>query len=197
MTREWPSREEWAADAERSVHLACFSLERVPVGVEHYLTAEELTERDVLLVALSAAARKPLTTEISRLRAELPSTPPSAPAERSMWFYALAEQHQRAWSRIQDLERARREIGRRARGIIDDQFGYTVLHLDVVEFVEDRDALERLRALETAYETRRLTAADKAVEEAIAKTVARRNSDAGWAAELKRRARIDGGPVIT
>lgn len=203
MTRVWPSREEWAAAAERSVRTACMPLERVPEGAEHYLTADEFAEMDRLYVALSASVRAPLTAEIKRLQALLPWPPPAKPLDRSRWHDALTAEQQAAWWRLCDLRNARLEIGRRAKGQTDQLIGWarfplehSVLSLDVAPFVPDAEGLGRLAELEAKYTRLREQAAQDALDAAIAKTVAERNSDEGWARELERRRRIDGGPVV-
>jgi hypothetical protein len=200
----WPSREEWAAAAEHSVRTACFPLERVPEGVEHYLTADEVAELDELQTRLSDAARSALTREIKRLRSLLPPRP-SRIAERIAWFEALTREQQATAHRLSTLEYARTDVGRRARGEAAAWAGWYhgganyrhVTDLLVAPFVEDRESLERLILLESRYRALRRQAADAALALAIEDEVAKRNSDEGWAKELERRARIDGGPLIT
>lgn len=114
--RTWPTREEWAAAAEHSVRTACYPLERVPEGAEHYLTADELAEMDRLYVDLSTAARAPLTAEIKRLQALLPAPIPAKPLERARWHDGLTGEQRAAWQALQNLRNARLEVGRRARG---------------------------------------------------------------------------------
>lgn len=200
MSYMWPSREEWAAAAEHSVRTACYPLERVPEGAENYLTSGEVAEMDRLYVELSTSARAPLTAEIKRLQSLLPWPPPPKPAERSAWFYALNEQQQRDWQKIQELRNARLDIGRRANGQtyrlitwLRSPLDYSVLSPVAAPFVPDQDELGRLADLEAKYASLRQSAADDALAAAIAREVAQRNSDEGWAKELERRARIDGG----
>ncbi len=203
MTRTWPTREQWAARAEYSVRTACLPLERVPEGAEHYLTAAEVAEMDRLYVELSKAVRAPLTAEIKRLQAALPWPPPAKPLDRADWYDALAEEQQRAWHQLQDLRTARLEIGRRAKGLTYNLIGwhrstlaFSVLSPNVAPLVPDQAMLARLADLEARYATLRRQAAGEALESAIAREVAKRNSDEGWAAELEWRARVDAGPVI-
>jgi hypothetical protein len=196
----WPSREEWAARAEYFVRTVCLPLERVPEGAEHYLTVAEVAEMTGLYVELSKAVRAPLTTEIKRLQAVLPWPPPAKPLDRADWYDALADEQQRAWHQLQDLRTARLEIGRRAKGLTYNLTGwhrsplaFSVLSTDVAPLVPDQAMLARLDELEARYATLRQQAAGEALESAIAREVAERNTDEGWAMELKRRARIDGG----
>lgn len=59
------------------------------------------------------------------------------------------------------------------------------------------EAADRLAVLGEALRTARDAAAEAAEEEAVAKALATRASDEGWAKELERRARIERGPQIT
>ncbi|MEU4224342.1 hypothetical protein AB0F17_08615 [Nonomuraea sp. NPDC026600] len=204
MSYVWPSREEWAAAAEYSVRTACYPLERVPEGVEHYLSADEVKELDQLQTSLSEAARFALTQEIRRLRGLLPPRP-SRTSERIAWYDQLTPEQRAAAQRLGTLEYARTDVGRRARGETSAQAGWYsnvacyhhVTDGVVAEFVEDRESLERLVVLEARYKTLRHQASVGALASAIAREVAKRNSDEGWAKELERRARIDGSHVIT
>lgn len=184
MSRMWPSRAEWAAFAEHAVRTACYPLERVPEGAEHYLTPEEYAERERLFVEVSTAARPILTREINRLAA--------LPLDVS------------TGSRLSVLRNARLHIGRRARGEPEPRRGSalsapdpTVLSTEVADLLRDLPGWDRLHQLETRYEHARQEAADQAVRDAVAREIARRNSDEGWAKELERRARIDGSFITT
>jgi hypothetical protein len=204
MIRSWRSRQEWAAEAEHAVRTACYPLERVPEGVEHYLSEDEVAEMDRLYVELSKSVRAPLTAEIKRLQGLLPSPPPAKPVERADWYDNLDDEQQRAWQRLQNLRTARLEIGRRANGQTYNLVGwmrtdlnYSVLSSVVASFVPDQEALDRLAGLEAKYTKLRQRAANDALDAAIAREIAKRNSDEGWAKELERRAQIDGGHVLT
>ncbi|NUS22689.1 MAG: hypothetical protein HOV92_00470 [Streptomyces sp.] len=59
------------------------------------------------------------------------------------------------------------------------------------------EQVERLAALSTQMLDSRDQAAQAAEDQAVAEAIARRNSDAGWAKELERRARFERGPQIT
>lgn len=56
---------------------------------------------------------------------------------------------------------------------------------------------ERLTALAAQMIGNRDQAAQAAEDKAVAEAIARRNSDAGWAKELERRARFERGPQLT
>ncbi len=59
------------------------------------------------------------------------------------------------------------------------------------------EKVERLAALSTQMIDSRDKAAQAAEDKAVADAIASRNSDAGWAKELERRARFERGPQIT
>ncbi|MGW2010917.1 hypothetical protein [Streptomyces nigrescens] len=59
------------------------------------------------------------------------------------------------------------------------------------------EAADRLTALAGAMRQARDVAAGEATEQAVAKAVAARATDAEWEKELKRRARIERGPQLT
>lgn len=204
MSRDWPSREEWAARAEHAVRTACYPMERVPEGAENYLSEDEVAEMDRLYVELSKSARAPLTAEIKRLLGTLPSPPPARPLDRSHWYDTLTPTQQGAWQVVQQLRNARLEIGRRANGQtyklltwMRSPLDYSVLSPIAAPHLPDQVSLARLAELEALYTSLREVAADAALAAAIARTVAERNSDEGWAKELERRARLDGNHVIT
>lgn len=59
------------------------------------------------------------------------------------------------------------------------------------------EKVERLATLSAQMVDSRDKAAQAAEDKAVADTIASRNSDAGWAKELERRARVERGPQIT
>lgn len=59
------------------------------------------------------------------------------------------------------------------------------------------DQVVRLSEIGGAMVQRRNEAAMAAEEDAVARAIATRNTDAGWAKELERRARIERGPMVT
>ncbi|MFD9069126.1 hypothetical protein [Streptomyces lasiicapitis] len=60
-----------------------------------------------------------------------------------------------------------------------------------------RDAADRLAALAEAMRQARDAAGEEATEQAVAKVVAARATDAEWEKELQRRARVERGPQVT
>ncbi|UBU11616.1 hypothetical protein [Nonomuraea gerenzanensis] len=196
-TRTWPTREEWAAGAEDAVRTQCYPWQRVPESVEHYLTPAEVAERDQFDRDLSAATRPVVATEIKRLKATLPSARPTKVMEAFHWYEALDPQGQETEQRIQILERVRTALYHRARGIAADDRESV---FSVPDMVTNQTELKRLDALNTKHSRLRDKAIEQALHEAIAREVAHRNSDEGWAAELERRARIDAyltnGPIV-
>lgn len=203
MTRMWPSREEWAADAARWARTACYPLERVPEEAEHYLTSDEVAEMWRLHMAVSAAARPVLTAEIDRLNATLPQPVPTRVADRIDWCDRATPEQMAAHQRMSTLKHIRRDVGRVASGRTDplagrwNPFDFTVLAKQSAGLLSGLDGWSRLAELDTKWETSRQEAADQALAEAVACEVAKRNSDEGWAKELKRRARIDGDHLTT
>lgn len=106
--------------------------------------------------------------------------------------------------RLAVLRTARLHIGRRARGKPEPSRGIalqllepTVLSSSVAALLWDLPGWDRLHDLEAKYEQARRKAADEALKAAIAREIARRNSDEGWAKELERRARIDASFITT
>lgn len=59
------------------------------------------------------------------------------------------------------------------------------------------EASRRLADLSTQMVDSRDRAAQTAEDQAVAEAIARRNTDAGWAKELERRARFERGPQLT
>lgn len=202
MNINWPSRQEWAAAAEHSVKTACFPLERVPDGAEHYLTPDELAEMRSLHVELSKAARPVLSGEIARLQAVLPTPAPQKVADYCAWLDTLTPEQANTAALLALLKHVRRDVGQVANGRRDplvrrEPLAFTVLARPVVGLLSGLDGWQRLAELDAAWQAARLRAADEALAQAIEDEVAKRNSDEGWAKELERRARIDGGPLIT
>ncbi|MFJ8677295.1 hypothetical protein [Streptomyces sp. NPDC093589] len=60
-----------------------------------------------------------------------------------------------------------------------------------------REAADRLTELAEAMRQARDEAAEKATDKAVAEVVARRATNAEWAKEIERRARIERGPQLT
>jgi hypothetical protein len=97
--------------------------------------------------------------------------------------YALNDANRRAitdYATFDDVAYGWAEIARTARSV------------DVLS-----EATERLGALAEKMRTVRDEAAQAAEDKAVVAAIARRNSDAGWAKELERRARFERGPQLT
>lgn len=97
--------------------------------------------------------------------------------------YALNDANRRAitdYATFDDVAYGWAEIARTARSV------------DVLS-----EATERLGALAEKMRTVRDEAAQAAEDKAVVEAIARRNSDAGWAKELERRARFERGPQLT
>lgn len=173
----WPTRSEWADPraAAYAVQTTCFAYQRVPDGMEHYLSPAEVTEHGQLTARLIAGTRKVLAAEIKRLRATLPSQEPKRRADQARWYLALDEAQQETVSRIHELGRARRDASLR----------------DVAEMVPDQDGYKRWAELGDECARRRDAAAQAAEAEAIAAAQASRATDEGWAAELRRRESLE------
>ncbi|QBI56857.1 hypothetical protein [Streptomonospora litoralis] len=171
----WPSRQQWAADAERFVRTLCHPTERVPSDPAHWLTGAELTElRDELAETVKAARR-----EIGRAKHADPDRVTQLKSDRSALNAAAREvRNQRA--RVDDVLFGTDGVLRVARRHVDDA----------------TPAMHRLGVLRGVLATRRDRAADEALRTAITREVARRTTDAGWAKELERRRRI-AQPTLT
>ena len=199
----WPSREEWAAKAEQWVRTFCTPDERLEQAFPgaHWPTLAEDTEMEELATSAAKATRPLLTVEIQRLKGLLPDRPPKGRA-RADWFIGLEGERWKNACDLAGLEGIRSSIARAVRdehwgtiawelGRLYDNYPGITLPADVVA------AVDRLRAIGFAVHARRAKEADRLVEEAVAREVAKRATDEGWAKELERRARIDSGPLVT
>lgn len=96
-----------------------------------------------------------------------------------------------------DLNDANRAAINDYADVNDVTFGWST----IVRYARSADVLpvetERLDALKEAMRTARDTAAQAAEDAAVAQAMAERNTDAGWAKELERRARVERGPMLT
>ncbi|MCX5209762.1 hypothetical protein OG689_10750 [Kitasatospora sp. NBC_00240] len=200
--RTWPTREEWAAKAEYSVRTACLPNERVSSNPADWLTADEINEARTLIPAIVKATRASLNRQIKQVRGQLGHIPTGVgyydwyenlPADQKN----LADQHDRLLS-------ARRQLNSESKRAlyeyapVDDlliawgRIGGAAAHANAAQAETDR-----LNVLQHALADRRSAAAEQALADAIERTVARRSTDEGWAAELERRAGIDAGPLVT
>lgn len=96
-----------------------------------------------------------------------------------------------------DLNNANRAAHNDYSDVNDVTYGWS----QIVRYARSVNVLaqdvDRLDALKNTMQTARDTAAKDAEDAAVARVVAERNSDAGWAKELQRRARIERGPMLT
>lgn len=190
----WPSREEWQANAEAAARQSCLAVERVPNGVEHYLTGDELVERDRLRVDLAKATRPLLTAEINRLRALIPDCP-SRTGDRVQWLIALEVSDPERAEAVQDLHRLeveRRTLTRYLRDGTEPEFGGGCPFMGLTaEQVADPRQLGRLRELDELHRHRLADAATGAEQAAVDREVARRQTDEAWESQLRYRRRVD------
>jgi hypothetical protein len=199
---EWPTREEWMADAERHVRQACYPSERIPNEIEHYLSAAELAERDRLRVEIATATRPLLTAEINRLRAEFPDLPTRG-RDRIRWLVALDDtdpERAELAAGIPHLEADRRTLTRYLRNGDTGPYGNPLAGSAITERA-DPVQLARLRELDELYRQRHAEAAETATREAVEREVARRRTDEAWQHQRQLWARIDhvrhGGHIIS
>jgi hypothetical protein len=165
-TANWPSREEWVAEAEHFTRTQCHTWQRVSDEPSDWLTTAELDEARSLTTAIIKAARTALT-RVGR------------GAERA------------------DLN----AYGREAAQDDADVSALTYSWTHIVRIARSVDAapdeIQRLATLSELMIGSRDKAAQAAEDKAVAEAIARRNSDAGWAKELERRARFERGPQLT
>jgi hypothetical protein len=199
--RTWPTREEWTAQAEYSVRTACLPNERVSTNPADWLTADELDQARTLIPVIVKAARAGLNRAVKAARTELGDIPTN---DYYDWYENLTDRQKPLATRIGELSSARRRLNSEAKRALDEyatvdnlliawgRIGGAAVHADAAQVETDR-----LNALQHALVDRCNTAAEKALRDAIERTIARRNTDDGWAAELERRAGIDAGPRVT
>ena len=175
--RVWPSREEWAAKAEHSVRTACYPAQRVSNQPAAWLTAEQLTEAAGLVDQIVKAGRREINRRLRSTGSETERaallghrSQLNAAAREARQYLPEVDELAHAWGRILQVSRALGVAAEETR------------HLD---------------ALCCVMWQSRNDAAWEALQAAIDRTVAERNSDAGWAKELKRRARVEAGPTVT
>ncbi|MGW6912534.1 hypothetical protein ACWGB8_01730 [Kitasatospora sp. NPDC054939] len=199
--RTWPTRDEWAAKAEYSVRTACLPSERVSNKPADWLTEAELAEARTLIPVILKAARAGLNREIKNLRTQLGDIPKGAAYYG--WYENLTGDQKTLANQHDSLASHRRQLNHSARRALDAYATVSELLFDwgrvgaaAVQVGAADEQTDRLDKLQHVLAERRDTAAQAALREAIDRTVARRNSDEGWAAELERRAEIDAGPRI-
>jgi hypothetical protein len=176
----WPTRDEWAAKAEYSVRTSCYLSQRVSDFPSEWLTFDQLMEARRLVAAIVKTARTAINREAraakanddeERLRIVLGARAQLNDGNKySLALYREADRLAQAWTNIAGAAHTAGTGGPEA---------------------------DRLNSLAVEMLSNRNAAAKADLEAAIAREIAKRNSDEGWAAELERRARIDAGPVIT
>lgn len=175
------SREEWAAQAEHRVRVQCHADERVSSNPADWLPADKLAEAHALAEQLVKVTRRTLNT--------------------------VARDHDRnalpAWLRNARFDLS--DVVRELRDAAQDAdtgghlYGWHRLQRYAEAHAGDATVTARMRLGELAERMRaaRDTAAQEALDAAIAREVARRNSDEGWEREQRRRDRVRRGPSIT
>ena len=173
----WPSREQWAAKAEHSVRTACYKAQRVSNSLAAWLTADQIVETVDLVDQIVKAGRREINR---RLRSTDTGTERAALLGHRSQLNAAARRARQYLSEVDELAHAWGRINETAQAL-----GVATGEVD------------RLGTLCVGMVQRRDAAAEEALQAAIDRTVAERNSDAGWAKELERRARIEAGPTVT
>jgi hypothetical protein len=199
---EWPTREEWAAKAEYSVRTRCTARERLPEDAV-FITDAELARARGLSARAAELLRPMLTAEIVRLTALLPAKPTSRrSSEHVAWFLALPDEQYETAGNLAAMIDMRKQV---ARGVREGTWGNIAWHLSRIDRHhpplqlrgELLDLYTELAEISDAVTERTDTEAKRLEAAAIAREVAKRNSDEGWAHELERRAGIDAGPKVT
>jgi hypothetical protein len=173
-TRTWPTREEWAAKAEHAARTSCYTNQRVSFDPLEWLTVDQLIEASRLVDQIVKTARREINSRVRR-SVDLDNTlghrrQLNAANTSSKSLYKQVDVLARDWSRITETAGAMGTAAKEAA---------------------------RLAELCAEMVQRRNAAAEAALAAAIDREVAKRNSDAGWAQELERRASIEAGPLVT
>ncbi|MEV7770522.1 hypothetical protein [Kitasatospora sp. NPDC086791] len=199
--RFWPTREEWAANAEHYVRTACAPKERVSNRPADWLATDELAEARALIPAILKAARAGLNREVASLRAQLGDIPKGVGWYD--WHDSLTAEQQALANRHSELIDARRSLNSEAKRALEEHntvdyllFAWGQISAAAARVDAAQEQTDRLDALQYALAERRNTAAQAALRDAIDRATARRNSDEGWAEELERRAGIEAGPRV-
>jgi hypothetical protein len=172
--RTWPTREEWAAKAEHSVRTVCYTSQRVSQDPQTWLSTEQLAEATRLVNEIVKASRREINRRV-RENIDTDATPShrrqlNSANTSSKSIYRQVDTLARDWSRLAEVGNAMGAAPKQA-----DRLASLC-----AEMLRNRDA-----------------AAQADLDTAIAREVAKRNTDAGWAAELERRASIEAGPLVT
>lgn len=202
MKKPWPSREEWAAQAEYAVRTACYPRERVSPDPASWLTAEERQDARDLLALIHPAARRLLHRAIRPLRTEFSDAPTGIGYYD--WAEALPAERRTRWEEFVSLRDHRSHLNAAIRATAGDWTNVDSLAFSWGQIMRAAQAVhaaaeqvDRLAWIQRCMLTDRNQAAEEALAAAIARSIAERNTDAGWERELARRARIDAGPLVT
>jgi hypothetical protein len=199
MTHAWPTRAEWQADAESFTRTLCCPRQRVSDRADSWLNTDELAEVRAVAHRLAKTLRREITRAINALAPQFPDEPASV-VDRYDYEDVLDEARRADFKCLTSARQDRLQLGRDAR-----IFQGLSLTIAAAEAAGRRFArigsdwgtsdtaadLERLDHLLGAMTERCDTAAHEATETAVQAEIAKRNSDEGWAKELKRRERLD------
>ncbi|WP_435113358.1 hypothetical protein [Nocardiopsis synnemataformans] len=168
----WPERHEWEAAAEHYVRTMCDPRERVSRDVGRWLSYEETSDLHEQLYLVVKDTRCVLN------RAARQAGPGPAPVDvrvdRTLLSSGL-RQTRRPYADVDDVL-----LG-----------ANSVMVVATRRLGKDNTELVRLTHQTQQLRTRRDTAAQAAVEEAVRREIARRATEEGWQTELSRRACID------
>ncbi|EST18062.1 hypothetical protein [Streptomyces roseochromogenus] len=175
------SRDEWAAQAEQYARTQSHAQDRVSRDPADWLSPAELAEARALAAQLVKETRRALNA-----------------AARGHDKRTLPRWVRNGRLNVSDAVRELREAEQDT-----DMGGQAHAWFQLRRYAEEHAgdatvaARARLEELTDRMRTARDTAAQAALEDAIAREVARRNSDEGWEQELRRRERVRRGPTRT
>jgi len=158
------TREEWAANAERSVRLACYSRERIPAGHAVYTWTQEAEE---LGRELAAKTRTVLTARLGDATGQRAVDIRSR--RLNLGRYAKAGE----WGEV--------------AATIRRALNHELADVDTATLAYDLACLEKLVRERTAAI---YALAEELTKQAIEAEIARRATDEAWQRELKRRDEI-------
>ena len=158
------TREEWAANAERSVRLSCYAHERIPAGHPVYEWSQEAQE---LGQGLAAQARALLTARLNE------ATGQRAADIRSRRLTLGRRTRAGEWDEV--------------AATIRRTLNHELVDTDTAALNYDLCALEKLVREHTAAIH---ALAEELTRQAVEREIARRATDDAWERELKRRNEI-------
>ena len=158
------TRDEWAANAERSVRLSCYSHERIPAGHPVYVWPQEAQD---LGQGLAAQTRALLTARLSE------STGQRAADIRSRRLALGRRVRAGEWDEV--AATIRRALNHELVGTDTSALTYELCALE--KLVRERTAA--IHAL-----------AEELTKQAVGREITRRATDEAWERELKRRDEI-------